>query len=199
MKKFKTILQRFILKLSIKYLLFIFIIIIGCSYQVIHVSKVYFEYETKIDVKYNQKSEIVIPMVSFCRPTIYSFRNSSEPKSIKGMSPAQVYNQTYLDEIFIEIVFFRMDGKVIKVVNNFTDENQNEIQFEKTISSSMICYHFKYPNAKQLNNTEVYVYKIYLYYPIENAYPYYNLFITSDINYPNPKNDDYFKLFGIIF
>ena len=114
MGKLKTILEKFILKISIKYLLFIFMIIIGCSYQVIHVSKVYFEFETKIDLKYNEKSEVVIPMVSFCMPTVYSFRNSSKSKSIKGMSPVQVYNQTYnFDEVFIQIKFFRVDGKSV--------------------------------------------------------------------------------------
>ena len=132
--------------------------------------------------------------------TPYAFRNSSKSKSIKGMSSAQVYNQTYnFDEVFIEIKLYHVDGKVIKVVNNFTDENQNEIQYEKTISSLMICYHFKYPYTKQLNNNEKYTYGIYLYYHIENAYRFYHLFITSDINYPDLRADDFFHIFGIIF
>ena len=153
MGKFKTILEKFIPKLSIKYLLFIFIIVIGCSYQIIHVSKVYFEFETKINVKYIQISEIVIPMVSICKKTANTFRDSSKLKSIEGMSSVQVYNETLnFDEVFIKIEFYCLGGKMIKVIKNFTDENQNEIQYEKTISSDMICYHFKYSNTKKLNN-----------------------------------------------
>ena len=184
-------------KISWKYLLFILFIIIGCSYQVIHVSKMYFEFETIVDVKY-EKSEIVIPMISICEETIYLFRNSSEFKSIEGMSPAQVYNQTFnFNEMFIEIRFYSNDEKVEKLVTNFTDEDQNEIQYEKTISSYMTCYHFKYLNTKQLNNKELYTYSIYLYYHNESVSPYYHLFISSDMNYPNLRNDDHFKIFGI--
>ena len=99
MGKFKTILVKFVLKLSIKYLLFIFIITIGCSYHVINVSKVYFDFETKIDIKYNQKSEFVIQMISICIETEGSFRNLKH-KLIKGMSDAQIYNQTFnFDEV----------------------------------------------------------------------------------------------------
>lgn len=37
-------------KLSVKYLIFIMIIMIGCSRQVIQVIQVYLEFETKVDV-----------------------------------------------------------------------------------------------------------------------------------------------------
>ena len=90
MVKFKVNLRKLLPKLSIKYLLFIILIIIGCSYQIIQLAQVFWGFETKIEVKYNQNNEIAIPMVSFCKPTQIMFRNSSQNNSFKGFSPAQL-------------------------------------------------------------------------------------------------------------
>ena len=65
--KFNGNFKKLIPELSIKYLIFIILIIIGCSYQVIKVTQVFLKFETKVDVKYEQNNEIVIPMVSFCK------------------------------------------------------------------------------------------------------------------------------------
>lgn len=59
MAKFLTKLIKLTLKISLKYLIFIFILI-GCSYQVIQVIKVYLEFETKVDVSFDSKNQNVI-------------------------------------------------------------------------------------------------------------------------------------------
>ena len=202
MAKFYVDLRRLILKLSIKYLLFIILIIIGCSYQVIQVTKVFLKFETKVDVKYEQNNEIVIPMVSFCKETSEMFRNSSK-RSSQGLSPAQLYNQTFsFDEVFISIEFIKPNGKFGEIFN-FTDEQQNnsEVYYEKTISNLMICYHIKYLHSKQLKHKQGLIYPFYLYHhnyetskSIINNYPY-QLFVTSNINYPYDADNSLF-IFG---
>ena len=191
-------------KLSIKFLLFIIIIIIGCSYQIIQLVQVYFEFETKINVKYNENNEIVIPMVSFCQKTDFMFRNSSQ--HINEMSPAQVYNQTLsFNEVFIEIEFIRSNGKYeYSIIDNFKDEEQNngEIYYEKTISSKIICYHFKYLHSKQLKRKQRTIYKFQLYHQNYGTFIInfpYSLFLTSDVNYPNVQKDNLILIYGNIF
>ena len=51
-------------KISIIYFIFIFLISIGCLYQVFQVALVFLEFETKIDVSID-KTELGIPKVSF--------------------------------------------------------------------------------------------------------------------------------------
>ena len=117
-------------------------------------------FETKVDIKYEQKNEIVIPMVSFCKPIWIMHRNLSQ--KIKGLSPAQVYNQTFgFAEVFIGIYFIGSNSIYHNIVN-FPDRKQNnsEIYYEKTISDLMICYQFKYLLSKQLKHKEVYIYLI---------------------------------------
>ena len=83
MAEILTKLKIFKSKLSIKYLLFIILIIIGCSYQLIQVSQVYFKFETKVDVKYEQTNQVAIPMVSFCEEIGVMLRNSSKKIHLK--------------------------------------------------------------------------------------------------------------------
>ena len=78
MAKFNVNLRKLLPKLSIKFLLFIIFIIIGCSYQIIQLTQVFLKFETKVDLKYEQNNEVVIPMVSFCKPIEFMFRNSSQ-------------------------------------------------------------------------------------------------------------------------
>ena len=193
-------------KLSIKYLLFILLIIVGCSYQIIKLTQVFLAFETKVNVKYEQNNKIVIPMVSFCKITQYMFRNSSQNNSSKGLSAAQLYNQTFdFSEVFIGIQFIRSNDEY-GVIVDFTDEEQNnsEIYYEKTISDQMICYHIKYLHSKQLKHRQGIIYSIMLYHQsyntmsIINNFPYY-LFLTSDVNYPNSRKDNLFFIFGNYF
>ena len=71
-------------------------------------TKIFLEFETKVDIKYDTKSQIVIPMVSLCKQTKNSFRNSSQ--QINGLSPAQIYNQTFnFNDIFIKLKYIRLN------------------------------------------------------------------------------------------
>ena len=203
MEKFDTNSKKLIPKLSIKYLIFIIIIIIGCSYQISQLTQVFLKFETKVDVKNNQNNEIVIPMVSFCKPTKYLLRNSSQ--QINGLTPAQLYNQTFsFTEVFIHIEFILSNDKY--EIINFIDEeqNNNKINYEKTVSFKMTCYHLKYLHSKQLKHKQGKIYKFWLYHQNDvfsydtSAYinfPYY-LFLTSDINYPNLQTDNPLYIMG---
>ena len=198
MVKFITILRILIPNLSYKYLLFILIVFAGCLYQMIQVIQVYLKFETKIDLSYDQKSEIVIPMISSCKPTKFMFRNSS--KNINGLTPAQVYNMTFdFNEIFIQIDFMDSNSTYHRMINltNEDDQNKSEIHYEKTIRKYIICYHFKYPNSKQLKHKHGNIYSFWLYHQnYQTAYPFYYLFFTSDVNYPNNIYDNYLIIFG---
>ena len=70
--------------------------------------KVCSEFETKVDASYNRRSEIVITVVSFCKPKEDSLRNSSFRtcyfatfgNKFSEWTPAQLYNQIFrFDEI----------------------------------------------------------------------------------------------------
>ena len=66
--------------------MFIFLISIGCLYQMIEVTLVLLEFETKIDVSID-KTEIGIPVASFCIDSSKAFRD--EKQEIYGLTPAQ--------------------------------------------------------------------------------------------------------------
>ena len=165
-------------KLSWKYLLFILFIIIGCSYQVIQIVKVYLEFETKIDVKYDDQSEIaILPKLSLCKETTFLMRNYSlrDYKKILGLSPAQLYNMTFS---FKEIVI----GFISPPAKQFEDEEHRIkaiIHYEKTISLLRTCYHFKYPNENRITGKNTLVYNLNLY----NHEIHYDLYLSSNIDY----------------
>ena len=204
MAKFNADFEKLIPKLSIKYLMFIVIIIIGCSYQITQLTQVFLKFETKVDMKYEQNNEIIIPMVSFCKPTKYMFRNSSQ--QINGLTPAQVYNHTFsFAEVFIGIKFVPSNNKEKTV--NFTDkeENNSEIYYEKTISDFMTCYHIKYLHSKQLKHRQGTIYIFDLYhqndiFSYDTTLEYinfpYNLYLSSGINYLNLETDNWVNIYG---
>ena len=104
MVKFMTKLAKLLPKISYKYLFFILIVSFGCLYHVIQVTLVYLKFETKIDFSID-KNDLTIPMISFCRWTHFEFKNK---KSLTwGMTPAQVYNQTYtFGDIFLYMRYY---------------------------------------------------------------------------------------------
>ena len=73
----------------------------GCLYQAIQVSLVYFKFEAKVDVLIDPETPPVIPMVSICKGTINSLRNSSD--KIQDLSAAQIYNKTFSFDHISEI------------------------------------------------------------------------------------------------
>ena len=137
-------------------------------------------------------------MVSFCRQTFYSFRNSSQ--QINGLTPAQVYNMTFdFNEIFVDIGFNRSNDQYKRTINLTDEKDQNKYETNKvkTISNDLICYHFKHPYSRQLKYKRGIIYKFWLYHQNDqNSIPVYFLFLTSDINYPNLYNDNLVYIFG---
>ena len=198
MGKLKQILNKLNSQISWKYLLFILIILIGCSYQVIQVIQVYLQFETKIDVKYDYQSEIAIPMVSLCKPTTSSMRNSSirNENQIFGLSPAQIYNMTFsFKEIVIHLGYQHETSN--PSVEEFKDEEhqiKSIIHYDKTISFYRICYNFKYSNVKQIKAKNGLVYYLKLYHHHESKIPY-NLYLSSNTDYElNPAKT--YEIFG---
>lgn len=161
-------------------------------------AQVFLKFETKIDTSYDHSSEIVIPMVSFCKQTEFMFRNSSQ--KIEGLTPAQLYNRTFsFAEVFVNVTFITSNYESHSIIN-FADEEENNsgIHYEKTISDWLVCFHFKYLHSKQLKYKQGTIYSFDLYHQNYETYlfiPYY-LFLTSNVNYPDPEYDNWFSIIG---
>ena len=156
---------------------------------------VFLKFETKVDVKYEQNNEIVILMISFCKPTKISFRNLLQ--KMIGLSPAQIYNETFdFNELVIELVYITTKG-IYRKIHNFNDET--EVEFEKTISFKLVCYHFKHLNSTQIKHKQRNIYAFHLYHRrniIETIVPFYCLFFTSNVNYSNSEKDNFLFIYG---
>ena len=152
---------------------------IGCSYQVTKIIQVYLQFETKIDVKYDDDvNEIAVPKLSLCKDTKLMMRNfsSTDYEKIVGLSAAQLYNMTFR---FKEIIMDFIEPPV----KEFKDEKHRIkaiIHYKKTISLSRICYHFKYSNENQITGKNMLVYNLILYNQDET---YYHLYLSSNIDY----------------
>ena len=185
-------------KISWKYLLFILFIVIGYSYQVVQVIQVYLQFETKIDVKFNDENEISVPMLSLCKPTSRLMRNYSliNFKRFFGLSPAKIYNMTFsFKEIVIDLAY--SDGRSISSVKEFKDEEhqiKSIIHYEKTINVYVSCYNFKYSNAKKIINKKKVAYDIKLYHYGAIETPYY-LHLSSNMD-NNVYKGNYLEIFG---
>ena len=155
-KKFRNLKS----KISIKYLIFILLISVGCLYQIVQVCVVFFEFKTKIDVSI-EKDEIGIPMVSFCTQTRNVFRDKRQEAF--GLTPAQVYNKTFsFGQLFMSIKYYSIDdeyqGSYYWQIQNLANYEKNiqsrkfnstvDIQIEKTINHNVVCYNFKHPRNK---------------------------------------------------
>ena len=69
MANFKPKFRELKSRITIKYLVFLIIIMIGCSYQVIQVTKSYLKYETNIDILFKSDSQGIISMMNQSRNT----------------------------------------------------------------------------------------------------------------------------------
>ena len=164
---------------------------IGCSYQVTKIIQVYLQFETKIDVKYDDDvNEIAVPKLSLCKDTKLMMRNfsSTDYKNIVGLSAAQLYDMTFsFKEIIMDFIY--------PSVKEFKDEEHGidvTINYKKTKSLSRICYNFKYSNEKQITGKNKLVYNLILYHHSED---HYNLYLSSNTDYElNPAKT--YEIFG---
>ena len=77
----------------------------------------------KIDIKYDDQSEIAIPMLSLCQQTMSLMRNSSlrNYNEIYGLLPAQLYNMTFsFKTIVINLIY--NNGKSYPSIEELKDE-----------------------------------------------------------------------------
>ena len=128
------------LKDSKYYLVFIIFCFIGCVYQVFEVSDVYFKYKTEIDIKIDTSSQIVVPMVSFCKKASQSLK-----KPLTGrLTPANMDRKTWsLSEVFFHCSMLNKNLKY-NGANNCNLKKYG-LKYEKTVNGRYVCYHFKHP------------------------------------------------------
>ena len=199
MVKFITKLAKLFSKILYKYLLFILIVSFGCLYHVIQVTLVYLQFETKIDFSIN-KNDLTIPMISFCRWAHFGFKNK---KSLTwGMTPAQVYNQTYtFGDIFLYMRYYYNDkgqkGYLFKSIRNMKKYEQlvnskyfnskTMIHIEKTFNHFTLCYNFKHFQNKffkpKWEFAERTIFEFYLYTHKLDVGPPYGLILSRNNDY----------------
>lgn len=200
-------LKLFNVKLSIPYLIFITFCLIGCLYNVIQVSYVYFKFPTKIDVSFDENSQVVVPKVSICRKRKVSHRTSIDDE--QNLSPSLIYNMTYDFEETFMMCFMANDDdddnnnginktKTLSNCKNLTDYG---VQLEKTVNYVFVCYTFKHPQFSgyqpRVRGT---IYQFMMYLNHEKYHNFtndeYNLYLTSDKIFPNGRCIDSVKLVG---
>ena len=160
-RKFFQKLKNHLNKISLLNLFFILLCFVGCFYQVIQVSHVYFKYSTKIDVTIDTSSQIVVPLVSFCKKTDKLFKTS-----IKGSwTPAKIYNNSYdLSDVFFHCKIQNNHLKLVEV-GNCTNLKSFGVKMDKTVNDKYICYHFKHPqfskNISRVIDERIYSFLFY--------------------------------------
>lgn len=104
-------------KISIPKFIFILICFVGCLYHVTKVTEVYFKYQTRVEISLDSQSQIVVPVVTFCREKIYSFKKEANIKqSIKKYSyksSAAIYYHTLnFSDVFYSCLIKDKEGKL---------------------------------------------------------------------------------------
>ena len=148
--------------------------LLGCLYQVIQVSKVYFKYATKVNVKIDSTSQIVVPLVSFCKKTNTLYKTTKRGR----LTPARIYKNTYdISEVFFYCEVLNNNSNRIPV-GNCANVNKLGVQYEKTVNDKYVCYHFKHPQfAKNIGRVQDIVYKFMFYHFNEAEFW---LYLTSE-------------------
>ena len=161
-------------KISLPYLIFMTLCLLGCLFQVIQISKVYFKYATKINIKIDTSSQIVVPLVSFCKTTNTSYKTTKRGR----LTPAKIYKNTYdISEVFFYCEVLNNNSNRIPV-GNCANVNKLGVQYEKTVNDKFVCYHFKHPQfAKNLSRVQDIVYKFMFYHFNEAEFW---LYLTSE-------------------
>ena len=135
-------------KLLIPYLIFITLIFIECSYQVAKVIEVYFKFPTKVDVSFDWESQIVVPLITFCRARSYLHKSLSI-SFVNRFSPSLLYNTTF-NTTFNTAEVFRLCSLGNDDDDQFEqlkcDQLKNRgFQITKTVNFYKICYNFNHP------------------------------------------------------
>ena len=193
MAKFSSIFSK-----SFAYFIFILVCMIGCLYHVTQITQVYLTFQTKIDVSFDAKSQIVVPMVSFCKSRFFLYEHDENfLKQINDLFPKSIHSKTHN----ISSVFLHCSAKTDKVGYNFFQKCNMEtggIQTGKTVNYHYVCYNFKHPKFSQSKPRQRgFIYEFWLYHHIRHRSEF-QLYFTKDNNGPNGQSFNSLKLTGKI-
>ena len=198
MNKFESNLKLKRIKTKISHLIFIALCFIGCLYHVIKVTEVYLSFQTKIDVSFDTESQIVVPLVSFCKSKFALMINESRRNyaaSIKTPStPAAIYNSTFgFKDVFLFCRYRDRNGYY-----NYSHHCQLDggFQIEKTVNHLFVCYNFKHPQFNHKDRLKGMLYEFWIYHHHQSEYI---LYLSSDNNVPNGESTNSLKLISNYF
>lgn len=185
-------------RLSFTYLVFILVCFFGCLYHVTQITQVYLTFQTKVDISFDEKSQIVVPMVSFCKNRLFLYEhNENFLKDIQHLFPSSIHNKT----LQISKLFLSCSARTNKFLFESYDKcnmSRRGIQTEKTINYYYICYNFKHPQFSQNRSREHgEIYQFWLHHSNHHCSEF-NLYFTSDNNGPNGQSFNSLKLTGKI-
>lgn len=203
MNLFEMFSLRLNMKLSISFIIFIALCLAGCLYHVIEITDVYLKYQTKVDVSFDGDSQIVVPLVTFCRMKEASYRNIEKPMQMQNPTPSLIDNITYdVSEIFFLYILVTDNHHDGIAVHQFEKLQDYGVQVEKTINYRFICYnfkHFQFSKYKPRINGRIYEFMLYQHNHfnlIGRMKDHYNLYLTSEKRVPNGQSINSLKLIG---
>lgn len=185
-------------KIKISYLIFIVLCFVGCLYHVIKVTEVYLAFHTKIDVSFDSKSQIVVPLVTFCKRSFALMINQSlrQPEIttqlFNNSTPFFIDNSTF--QVFDVVVFCRIcNDKKYYMLSPYCQKllEFQLIQTDKTINFWLICYNIKHPQfSTSKRRMKGMKYEFWLYHHHQSEF---YLFL-SDNNAPDGYSENSLKL-----
>ena len=155
------------------------------------ITGVYLKFETKIDVSFDSANQIVVPLVSFCKPRHALMIDESLRDFSKifgtNVTPAEIDNSTYASsEIILKCYFYDFaPSEHYYFAFNCTDKMER-LQFDKTLNYFSVCYNIKH---SQYNSTNRYRYKIYEFW-LHHHPSEFRLSLTSDNNIPYGSSEN---------
>ena len=195
MNKFQFNLK--LIKTKISYLIFITLCFVGCLYHVIKVTEVYLSFQTKIDVSFDTKSQIVVPLVSFCKPKFALMVNESRRNYFTSfntpLTPAAIYNSTFdVEDVFLFCTYVKESG--LLGISKHCQLN-NQLQINKTVNDWVVCYNFKHQQLNRMEHRHKgIIYEFWLYHHHQSEYL---LYLSSDDNFPNGLSPNCLKLISM--
>ena len=181
------------LRIKVSYLIFIIFCLIGCAYHIAQVIKVYLTFQTKIDVSFDSTSQIVVPLVSFCKPRFALMINESLRDHLIVLNttstPAEIDKSTFgFKDIFLFCRYLDRNGYY---GISYDCQLANGFQIEKTVNHFIVCYNFKHPQFIQKDRVKGTLYEFWIYHHHQTQY---NLYLSSDHNAPNGLSTNTLRL-----
>lgn len=181
-----------LIKSKILYLLFIVFCLVGCIYHVTQITQVYLTFQTKIDVSFDSTNQIVVPLISFCKPRFTLMINQSQRDFLEiiktSPTPAAIQNTTFgIADVFLFCRYVNEKGK-----HHFSKKCNQGFQTTKTVNYWNVCYHFKHPQF--IHNSNRYKGIICQFWLYHHHHSEFTLYLSSDKNIPNGDSPNALKL-----